>query len=121
MTRSFRDSQIEKFKSNSDCHVFLASLRATCNGLNLTEASEIIFLDLWWNPMVEQQAIGRAYRLGQKLPVNVSKLVIQDTIEVNILKMQQKKINLVENVIEGGSKPRELSVADILSIFGCLQ
>lgn len=48
---------------------------------NLTEASMVFMMDSWWNPSVEYQAMDRIHRLGQKRPVKVVKLVVEDSIE----------------------------------------
>ena len=69
----------------------LMSLKAGGVGLNLTEADSVILLDDWWNPAVEDQAIARAHRIGQKNNVLVLRLVCKDTIEEKILQLQEKK------------------------------
>ena len=69
----------------------LMSLKAGGVGLNLTEADTVILLDDWWNPAVEEQAIARAHRIGQKSNVLVLRLVCKETIEEKILQLQEKK------------------------------
>lgn len=68
--------------------MLLVSLMAGNVGLNLTAASHMIIIDPWWNPFVEDQAIGRAHRIGQTRPVNVYRLAVQGTIEERILHLQ---------------------------------
>ncbi|UZW68025.1 SWF/SNF helicase family protein [Priestia flexa] len=78
------------------------SLKAGGTGLNLTGADTVILYDLWWNPAVEEQAAGRAHRLGQKNVVQVIRLIAQGTIEEKIYEMQQKKRELISQVIQPG-------------------
>jgi DNA repair protein RAD16 len=67
--------------NNTGVTVFLISLKAGGVALNLTEASMVFMMDSWWNPSVEYQAMDRIHRLGQKRPVKVVKLVVEDSIE----------------------------------------
>ena len=86
-----RESAISSFKNNKEIPVMLMSLKAGGVGLNLTEADTVILLDDWWNPAVEEQAIARAHRIGQKCNVLVLRLVCKETIEEKILQLQEKK------------------------------
>jgi len=90
--------------------VFLISLRAGGTGLNLTAADTVIHFDPWWNPALEAQATDRAYRIGQKNPVFVYKLITVGTIEEKILMLQQKKRALFEGILEG--TPQKLSFSE---------
>jgi len=90
--------------------VFLISLRAGGTGLNLTAADTVIHFDPWWNPALEAQATDRAYRIGQKNPVFVYKLISSGTIEEKILMLQQKKKALFEGILEG--TPQKLSFSE---------
>jgi SNF2 family DNA or RNA helicase len=90
--------------------VFLISLRAGGTGLNLTAADTVIHFDPWWNPALEAQATDRAYRIGQKNPVFVYKLITAGTIEEKILMLQQKKRALFEGILEG--TPQKLSFSE---------
>ncbi|WP_411954872.1 SNF2 helicase associated domain-containing protein [Alkalibacillus sp. S2W] len=82
--------------------IFLISLKAGGTGLNLTGADTVILYDLWWNPAVEEQATGRAHRMGQQNVVQVFRLVTKGTIEEKIHQLQQRKRELIENVIQPG-------------------
>lgn len=82
--------------------VFLISLKAGGTGLNLTGADTVILYDLWWNPAVEDQATGRAHRFGQKNIVQVIRLIAEGTIEEKIYELQQKKRELISQVIQPG-------------------
>lgn len=83
-------------------NVFLISLRAGGTGLNLTGADTVILYDLWWNPAVEDQAAGRAHRFGQKNVVQVIRFITEGTIEERIYELQQKKRELIDQVIQPG-------------------
>ncbi|OMF22532.1 helicase SNF [Paenibacillus sp. FSL H8-0548] len=100
--------------------LFLLSLKAGGTGLNLTGADTVILYDLWWNPAVEQQAADRAHRIGQKNVVQVIRLVTQGTVEDKMYALQQKKKNLIDEVIQPGqealSSLSEQEIRDILMI-----
>jgi SNF2 family DNA or RNA helicase len=83
--------------------VFLVSLKAGGFGLNLTGADIVIHFDPWWNPAVEEQATDRAHRIGQNKTVQVIKLITQGTIEEKILKLQEKKKEIIDSVIESNN------------------
>ena len=80
--------------------VVLISLKAGGTGLNLVGADVVIHYDPWWNIAVENQASDRAYRIGQKKSVQVIKLVTEGTIEEKIIKIQESKRKLSENLLE---------------------
>lgn len=81
--------------------VFLISLKAGGTGLNLTGADTVILYDLWWNPAVEEQAAGRAHRIGQKNVVEVWRMIAEGTIEERMNVLQKGKKELFQQVIEG--------------------
>jgi len=85
--------------------LFLISLKAGGTGLNLTGADTVILYDLWWNPAVEQQATDRAHRMGQKNVVQVIRLVAKNTVEDKMVALQQRKLHLIDDVIEPGEEP----------------
>src|SRR4029453_9309308 len=100
--------------------LFLLSLKAGGTGLNLTGADTVILYDLWWNPAIEQQAADRAHRIGQKNVVQVIRLVTQGTVEDKMYDLQQKKKNLIDEVIQPGqealSSLSEQEIREILMI-----
>ncbi|MBV9491777.1 MAG: SNF2 helicase associated domain-containing protein [Verrucomicrobia bacterium] len=95
-----RAQEIDRFQDSNDCPVFLISLKAGGVGLNLSAADTVFHFDPWWNPAVEDQATDRAHRLGQKRVVTVYKLIVQDTVEEKILRLQQKKRAVIEATVE---------------------
>ncbi|WP_042348455.1 DEAD/DEAH box helicase [Bacillus massiliigorillae] len=97
---------------------FLISLKAGGTGLNLTGADTVVLYDLWWNPAVEEQATDRAHRLGQRNNVQVIKLVTRGTIEAKMNDLQEKKRNLIEEIIESDSSDQSsLTDEDICQLL----
>lgn len=113
-----RQGVVDKFNTDPDISVFLISLKAGGTGLNLTSADTVIIFDPWWNPSVENQAIDRAHRIGQKKSVNVYKLITKGTIEEKIIALQQKKKGLFDGII-GESKDlfKKLTWDDVQELF----
>ena len=97
---------------------FLISLKAGGVGLNLTGADTVILVDLWWNPAVEAQAIGRAHRIGQERNVEVYRMITRGTIEEKIQELQESKRNLVSTILDGAEAKSSLSVEEIREILG---
>ncbi|PLS17390.1 helicase SNF [Bacillus sp. M6-12] len=98
--------------------LFLISLKAGGTGLNLTGADTVILYDLWWNPAVEEQAADRAHRMGQKNAVQVIKLVARGTIEDKMNELQEKKRQLIDEIIHSEDKvPTALTDEDIREIL----
>lgn len=95
-----RLSMVDAFNSGEK-DVFLISLKAGGTGLNLTGADTVILYDLWWNPAVEEQAAGRAHRIGQKKVVEVWRMIAEGTIEERMDALQQEKRELFQKVIQG--------------------
>lgn len=100
--RGERDAMIEKFQNDQAANVFILSLRAGGTGINLTAASKVIHYDLWWNPAVEDQATGRAHRIGQINKVMVYRMITAGTFEEKIGSMLASKKKLAANAIEAG-------------------
>ncbi|PSL40083.1 SNF2 family DNA or RNA helicase [Planomicrobium soli] len=86
-------------------NLFLISLKAGGTGLNLTGADTVILYDLWWNPAIEQQAAARAHRMGQENEVQVIRLVAKGTIEEKITQLQERKKNLIDEIVQPGEQP----------------
>ena len=96
---SERIELVDEFNQNKDVKVFLISLKAGGTGLNLTGADMVIHYDPWWNQSAENQATDRAYRIGQKNNVQVYKLITSNSIEEKIYELQQKKSELIDNML----------------------
>ncbi|MTI67760.1 MAG: DEAD/DEAH box helicase [Firmicutes bacterium] len=98
--------------------IFLISLKAGGTGLNLTGADTVIHFDPWWNPAVEEQATDRAYRIGQQNSVHVMKFITKGTIEEKILKLQNKKKEMIDSVIHPGETlVSKMSEEEIRELF----
>lgn len=95
-----RRELVEQFNQD-DTSVFCISLKAGGTGLNLTAADIVIHYDPWWNLAVQNQATDRAHRIGQLNTVTVYKLVTKGTIEENIMRLQDKKRELADQVLGG--------------------
>jgi SNF2 family DNA or RNA helicase len=94
-----RQERVERFQHDPACQLFLISLRAGGQGLNLTAAEYVFLLDPWWNPAVETQAIDRAHRIGQVRPVFAYRLIVRDTVEEKVLELQATKRELADAII----------------------
>ena len=120
-TPSQERQEMTKAFNQGDRDVFLISLKAGGVGLNLTGADTVILVDLWWNPAVESQAIGRAHRMGQEQAVEVYRLVTRGTIEEKIQELQEQKKNLVSEVLDGTESRGSLTLTEIQEILGISQ
>lgn len=116
--RQNRTELVRRFQSEAGPPIFLLSLKAGGTGLNLTAANQVIHLDRWWNPAVENQATDRAYRIGQKRRVQVRKFVCRGTLEERIDTMIEEKSALANMVVgDGEGWLTELSTADLRDLF----
>ncbi|GEM_PF-4513913 len=119
-TEKNRAKAISEFQAGEG-DVFLISLKAGGQGLNLTGADYVVHLDPWWNPAVEDQATDRAYRIGQTRPVNVIRLVVKDSLEEKILELHAKKREIAADFLEGTSsvaaEAMKLSEQELLDLL----
>jgi len=114
-----RPAEVARFQDTPELQIFLISLKAGGVGLNLTAADYVFLLDPWWNPAVEAQAIDRAHRIGQQRPVFVYKFISQGTVEEKILALQERKKQLVSDLITTDEAViKSLSRADIEELLG---
>ena len=113
-----REAEVQRFKEDKEMQVFLISIKAGGVGLNLTEADYVFILDPWWNPAVEQQAIDRTHRIGQKKNVFIYKFITKDSIEEKIIALQGVKKHIAESLITTEkSFIKSLSPEDIQELF----
>ncbi|MBI2743939.1 MAG: DEAD/DEAH box helicase [Chlamydiales bacterium] len=94
-----RKEQLDRFRDDPKCEVFVASLQAAGVGVDLVSASVVIHYDRWWNPARENQATDRVHRIGQKRGVQVFKMVTKGTIEEHIHQLIERKLTLMEGVV----------------------
>ena len=98
--------------------LFLISLKAGGFGLNLTAADYVVITDPWWNPAAEDQAMGRAHRIGQLRPVTVYRLVSKGTLEERIIELHHDKRALAEGILaEGGEAASLPSSAELIDLM----
>jgi non-specific serine/threonine protein kinase len=110
---------VNQFQEGKEPVIFLLSLKAGGQGLNLTRASYVFHLDPWWNPAVENQASDRAHRIGQKKSVTIIRILMRHTIEEKMMALKEKKRELYRAVMEdspqtGSGHPISRSDLDFL-------
>ena len=98
---SERVQLVNEFNASDKVKIFLISLKAGGTGLNLTSADVVIHFDPWWNPAIEDQATDRAHRFGQKNVVEVIKLISKGSIEEKIIKLQESKKEIINEIMNG--------------------
>ncbi|KAI8367934.1 SNF2 family N-terminal domain-containing protein [Choanephora cucurbitarum] len=118
MSSTVREKNLDKLKYDPGCTVMLISLKCGSLGLNLTAANRVILTDIWWNPALEEQAIDRVHRIGQKLPVHVTRLIVDNTVELKIMALQNEKAQLTKGAIgDGLAKATKLTANEIRKLF----
>ncbi|KAL9104529.1 MAG: hypothetical protein Q9163_000560 [Psora crenata] len=119
MNANQRNDAVLDFTDKKDIRIILISLKAGNAGLNLTAASQVIILDPFWNPYIEEQAIDRAHRIGQMKPVRVHRILVPDTVEDRILALQEQKRQLIESALDEGASQRigRLGTSDLAFLF----
>lgn len=117
VSKEKRIKMVDAFNQD-DTPVFCVSLKAGGTGLNLTAADIVIHYDPWWNLAVQNQATDRAHRIGQKNVVMVYKLIVQGTIEENIIKLQERNRELADQILSGdGMGSGSFSKEELLSLL----
>jgi SNF2 family DNA or RNA helicase len=111
-----RTRRVEAFQ-RGEGELFLISLKAGGFGLNLTQADYVVIADPWWNPAVEDQASGRAHRIGQQRPVTVYRLVREGTLEDRILSLHQGKRELADAVLDGSDVRAAPAPEELLALM----
>jgi len=111
-----RARRIDAFQAG-DADVFLMSLKAGGVGVNLTAADYVIHVDPWWNPAVEDQATGRAHRMGQTRPVTVYRYCTDGSIEPKILALHGEKRELAQDVLGGMSSGKTLDLGELAALI----
>ncbi|XP_042030012.1 LOW QUALITY PROTEIN: DNA repair protein RAD5B-like [Salvia splendens] len=94
-----RAKVLHEFAETAEKTVLLMSLKAGGVGLNLTAASNVFLMDPWWNPAVEEQAIMRIHRIGQKLTVRVRRFIVKDTVEQRLQQVQARKQRMIAGAL----------------------
>jgi superfamily II DNA or RNA helicase len=113
-----RTGVVKRFQTG-DMPLFLISLKAGGTGLNLTAADTVIHYDPWWNPAVEAQATDRAHRIGQDKAVFVHRLIVEDSIEVKMQTLKDRKQALADGLYDpDGATPFDISEEDVEFLLG---
>lgn len=112
-----RASILERFRDDPSCHVILMSYGTGSVGLNLQFANYVFLFDRWWNPAIEDQAINRAHRIGQRGPVFVTRFITQGTIEGRIAAVLERKRQLFHEMLADNGPPAPLGMTED-EIFG---
>ncbi|KXT05179.1 hypothetical protein AC578_8395 [Pseudocercospora eumusae] len=121
MSAPMRGNAVDDFcDERKNVRIMLVSLKAGNAGLNLNMASQVIILDPFWNPYIEEQAIDRAHRIGQKRPVKVHRVLIKDTVEDRIIALQDKKRRLISEALDEQQSQQlgRLGVRELAYLFG---
>ncbi|KAJ4344512.1 uncharacterized protein N0V89_012255 [Didymosphaeria variabile] len=121
MPATARDAALDTFDTSPTCTIMLASLSVCSVGLNLIAANQVILSDSWWAPAIEDQAVDRVHRLGQKRETKVFRLVVEGSIEERVLGIQEDKRKLMGLAFaekEGGKRRRAAGVADLERLLG---
>lgn len=119
MSANLRADAVAEFMERPECKIMLVSLKAGNAGLNLTAASQVIILDPFWNPYIEEQAIDRAHRIGQMREVKVHRVLTEGTVEDRIIDLQEKKRALISTALDekAGQSLARLGVRELAYLF----
>ncbi|OAX84217.1 hypothetical protein ACJ72_01403 [Emergomyces africanus] len=122
MSSAKRDAAMNSLSNDPKCTVLLASLNVCSVGLNLVAANQVILADSWWAPAIEDQAVDRVYRLGQKRPTTIWRLVMEDSVEARVLNKQKEKRTLMTTAFREKERrkgeDRMSRVADLEKLLG---
>ncbi|KAL6653040.1 hypothetical protein ACP70R_011965 [Stipagrostis hirtigluma subsp. patula] len=99
LSQKHKEKVLKEFSESQDKLVLLMSLKAGGVGLNLTAASNVFLMDPWWNPAVEEQAIMRIHRIGQKRTVQVKRFIVKDTVEERLQQVQVRKQRMISGAL----------------------
>lgn len=99
-----REEIVKTFQSEEGPRIIVVSLKAGGTGITLTQADTVIFADPWWNPAVEDQAVDRAHRIGQKKTVHVIRIIAEESIEGEVVALAQRKRRAAQSVLHEGFK-----------------
>jgi SNF2 family DNA or RNA helicase len=100
MSLAEREAEIRRFRSEPLVPALLASSRVGGEGLTLTEANHVIFINEWWNPSANSQARDRVVRIGQRRGVRVYRFRCRGTIEEAPARILAKKTHAVVSIID---------------------
>ena len=117
LNREKKNEIIDRFKNIQDSATILISIKAGSVGLNLQEASTVVLFDRWWNPAIENQAIGRAHRIGTSEPVTAYKFLTKDSVEQKLDVILKSKQQLFDEIIdEQESVSQKINLKEVLDL-----
>lgn len=114
-----RADEVKRFQEDDNCKVFVGTIDACKEGINLTEADYVIFLDQDWVPANNEQATARAHRMGQKNTVNVIRMVARGTVEEGMEKLLERKKEIFNSIVEadGGYHCPQMTFNDLKELL----
>ena len=118
MSNKARDKAIAKFREDPTVKILIASLKCGGVGLNLTMASRVICVDLWWNSSIEQQAFCRIFRIGQESETQIVRLIVKNTVDEKLQSLQDKKSAAIQEAIDDPKILERKSVTELMRLFG---
>lgn len=118
MSHTARDKAITEFAKDEDMKIMIASLKCGGIGLNLTMASKVICIDLWFNSCIEQQAFCRVFRIGQESETFITRFIVNNSADDKLTNMQLMKNALIGQAMDDKSALSRLTTNDILRLFG---
>lgn len=118
MALEARDKAVAQFSQDPEIKIMIASLKCGGIGLNLTMASRVICVDLWWNKCIEQQAFCRIHRIGQKSETFVTRFIVKKTVDEELEKMQKRKALPIAEAIDNPIVGEKLSLHELMGLFG---
>ncbi|KAF9625827.1 hypothetical protein IFM89_027335 [Coptis chinensis] len=111
-----REYVLKEFSDSKEKMVLLMSLKAGGVSLNLTAASNVFLMDPRWNPAVEEQAIMRIHRIGQKRVVHVRRFIVKDTVEERMQEVQARKERMIAGALTDG-EVRSVRIEELKMLF----
>ncbi|KAJ7583374.1 P-loop containing nucleoside triphosphate hydrolase protein, partial [Mycena floridula] len=122
MSLKQRDVALKAIRTKASVSVILVSLMAGGTGLNLSCCSHLILIDPWYNPAIEASSIfafDRVHRIGQLKPVNIYKLIVENSVEERILDLQHRKRQLAKTTLDaqGIANAKRMTTDELVSLF----
>ncbi|GJE95548.1 DEAD/DEAH box helicase [Phanerochaete sordida] len=100
-TATERAAALERIATDPACKVLLMTIQSGGMGLNVTACNHVVFLEPWWNPYLEEQAVGRVYRIGQEKPVHVYRVLVEDTVQTaDVVPIQSEKRKHIDSLLK---------------------
>ena len=120
MSLEQRARAVQEFKEAEECRVLLASTRVVSEGLTLTEANHVLFVNEWWNPSANAQARDRVVRIGQERIVCVKSFMCRGTVEERLERLLKKKAVTFSELVEALSRTTEVSgLSEMVGEYDC--